>query len=59
VKVWKNGWPLDSLEKLPARILAVQQGDVTRLVDHCRANAVVSALGDGTRIRKAWERASP
>jgi zinc protease len=54
VTYWKNDWPLTALERLPEQVLAVQPGDVSRLVEHCQANAVLSALGDERRIREAW-----
>lgn len=54
VAYWKNDWPLTALERLPEHVLAVQPYDVSRLAEHCRANAVLSALGDERRIREAW-----
>jgi len=55
VAYWKNDWPLSSLEQLPQQLLAVQASDVLRLAEHCRQNAVLSALGDERQIREAWE----
>jgi zinc protease len=55
VAYWKNEWPLSALGQLPQQVLAVEANDVLRLAAHCRANAVLSALGDERRIRDAWE----
>jgi hypothetical protein len=55
VAYWKKDWPLTAPERLPEQILAVQPDDVSRLAGHCRANAVLSALGDERRIREAWQ----
>ncbi len=51
---WPLDWPLDAVARYPERLLAVRRDQVLRIADHCRANWVVSVLGDEPKVRAAW-----
>jgi predicted Zn-dependent peptidase len=43
---WNLGWPLATLDELPLRLAAVTLPDLERALRTCRANAVLSVIGD-------------
>jgi zinc protease len=51
---WRLDWPLDTVTRYPRRLLDVHYDQVLRIAEHCRANWVVSVLGDETKVRAAW-----
>jgi zinc protease len=53
--LWSLGWPLDTLDRLPAQALAASAEAVAAVAEHCRDNWVVGLLGDERRLRAAWE----
>lgn len=54
---WRLDWPLEAVTRYPERLLRVRREQVLRIAEHCRANAVVSVLGDAPTIRAAWSKA--
>ncbi|HEY4156854.1 MAG TPA: insulinase family protein [Polyangiaceae bacterium] len=53
-RAWRNDWPLDAVDRYPDQLVNVTLAAVQQIADHCRANSVVSLLGDEPRLRAAW-----
>jgi predicted Zn-dependent peptidase len=51
---WRLDWPLEAVTRYPERLLHVRGDQVLRIAEHCRANWVVSVLGDEPKVRAAW-----
>jgi zinc protease len=51
---WRLDWPLDAVTRYPQRLLDVHRVQVQRIAEHCRANVVVSVVGDEPNVRAAW-----
>ena len=51
---WRLDWPLEAVTRYPERLLHVRRDQVLRIAEHCRANWVVSVLGDEPKVRTAW-----
>ena len=51
---WSLDWPLDAVARYPERLLALRRDQVLRIAEHCRANWMVSVLGDEPKVRAAW-----
>lgn len=58
LQAWRLDWPLEAVARYPERLLEVRRDQVLRIAEHCRANSVVSALGDEPKVRAAWAAAS-
>ena len=52
--VWRLDWPLEAAARYPERLLGVRRDEVVRIAEHCRANWVLSVLGDERSVRAAW-----
>ncbi len=51
---WRLDWPLEAVARYPERLLRVRRDQVLRIAEHCRANWVVSVLGDEPKVKAAW-----
>jgi len=52
--VWRLDWPLEAAAGYPERLLGVRRDQVVSIAEHCRANWVLSVLGDERSVRAAW-----
>jgi hypothetical protein len=52
--VWRLDWPMEAAARYPERLLGVRRDQVVRIAEHCRANWVLSVLGDERSVRAAW-----
>jgi predicted Zn-dependent peptidase len=53
---WALGWPLATLDEVPAQLEAATLGDVEAALRTCRASAVVSVVGDAPSLAAAGVR---
>ena len=50
---WNAGWPLESIDEIPAEIASVTPADLDAAVRTCAGNLVVGITGDEGVIRAA------
>jgi len=53
-EMWSGGWPLDTLDRLPAQVQATSAQAIAEVAEHCHQNWVIGLLGDEHRLREAW-----
>jgi predicted Zn-dependent peptidase len=53
-EMWSGGWPLDTLDRLPAQVQATSAQAIAEVAEHCHQNWVIGLLGDEHRLQEAW-----
>lgn len=53
LSTWARGWPLETWDTYPDRIVTVDFDEIARVAEHCRANWTLGLLGEESFLRPA------